>query len=162
MRRSEQLKSASGWRAGVTGAIFALVITASGQSHADTAMRDIELSDVRTRATPKDASTAASYMTITNHGLQGDRLVAIFTPIAETVRIEKTVWRGLTMRMDAVREVDIPAGGQVIFRPGHYQLTLVNITHQLRPNTTVPMELRFEKAGRIEVTSKVVNKLLGN
>jgi copper(I)-binding protein len=64
--------------------------------------------------------------------------------------------------MEQQREVDIPANTTVQFRPGRYQLTLAGLSRQLRPNTTVPLELRFERAGRVDVTMKVVNKLLGN
>ena len=122
--------------------------------------RDIELGDVRTRATPKGARTAATYLIIRNHSDRDDRLVEISSPLAESVRIEQPVWSGLEMHMEAVTDIAVPAGGYAILRAGGLQLTLINLTQQLRPGASVPLDFKFENAGRVAATSKVTNQLL--
>jgi copper(I)-binding protein len=147
---------------------FADIAKAAGDTNSteenttEDTLRGIEVTHLYTRAMPEGATSTPTYMTIRNTGTHFDRLVGISTPLAEHIVLQRPVWSGLKMRMETVREIDLPPGATVILRAGNYQGTLVNVGHRLRPNVTVPIELHFERAGTIDVVSKVENRLLVN
>jgi copper(I)-binding protein len=109
------------------------------------------------RATPPGAQTGAAYLTITNHGTDEDVLVAASSPQAERVEFHQTTVTDGVMKMrPATRGVTVPAHGTVELKPdGGYHLMLGGLKAPLRAGTTLPVTLRFAKAGRIDVVFAV-------
>ncbi len=119
--------------------------------------------------------TGAAYFTIVNGGASADRLLEVRSPVAAHVEIHETVqgssgnaqgMQGMAgmsgmsamqgmVTMKRVNAVAVPAGGQVRFKPGSYHVMLIGLKHPLKAGDVVPLQLRFEKAGKIDVNAPV-------
>ena len=96
--------------------------------------------------------TGAGYLTIGNRGTTADRLIAASTPAARRAELHTHVREGEVMRMREVPAIEIPAGGTVTLEPGGLHLMLVGLAAPLRQGGTVPVTLRFERAGEVQVS----------
>jgi copper(I)-binding protein len=93
----------------------------------------------------------AAFMTLRNRGGQADRLVSASVPIARTVELHTHIRDGDVMRMRPVADIPVPAGQTVRLRPGGLHVMLIGLTEPLRQGATVPLTLRFERAGEATV-----------
>jgi copper(I)-binding protein len=104
---------------------------------------------------PATARTGIVYTTIVNHG-EADRIVGASSPVAEKVELHTTLRDGATMRMRPVDAIPVSMGGTLALQPGQrFHLMLVNLAKTLREGETFPMQLVFEKAGRVELVVQV-------
>ncbi|MBM3584524.1 MAG: copper chaperone PCu(A)C [Alphaproteobacteria bacterium] len=104
------------------------------------------------RASAGQASNGALYLTITNHGAEADRLIAIETPVAERAELHESAMDAngvMTMRM--VEAVDIAPGATVKLEPGELHVMLFGLAAPLRVETMVAATLVFERVGRVAV-----------
>jgi copper(I)-binding protein len=62
---------------------------------------------------------------------------------------------GEVMRMREVDAIPVPARGAVTLRPGGLHLMLIGLTRPLAAGETVPVTLRFERAGEVQATLAV-------
>ncbi len=116
---------------------------------------DISLEHAWARATSPGAAVGAGYVTVKNAGAGADRLVAASAEVASRVEIhEMSVVDGV-MKMRAVKDLEIPAGGAVELKPGSYHIMLMELKQPLTAGETVKGSLTFEKAGTVPVEYKV-------
>jgi len=107
------------------------------------------------RATPAGSRVAAGYLTMTNTGKTGDRLLSVSSPIAKRVEIhESTIVDGVA-RMRPVDAVPVAPGSTVTLKPGGLHLMLMQPRARFSSGDKVPVVLAFEKAGQV-ATSLVV------
>jgi copper(I)-binding protein len=97
------------------------------------------------------ARTGAAYMTLVNKGAAADRLIGAATPDAETVQFHNTTNDNGVMRMREVSSPDLKPGSSVVFDPGHLHVMLLGLKQSLKEGQTLPLTLKFEKAGDIAV-----------
>jgi hypothetical protein len=57
--------------------------------------------------------------------------------------------------MSPVDSVDIPAGGELAFKPGSYHVMLMGLKQELKTGDKVTLTLNFEKAGPVTVECEV-------
>lgn len=107
------------------------------------------------RATAGAARDGVAYLTIANAGSTDDRLVAVSTPIAKSTELHESVTANGVTKMITVDGVPVKAGSKVVLRPSGYMVMLVALANPLKVGQTFPMTLRFEKAGEIEIMTKV-------
>lgn len=107
------------------------------------------------RPTVAGQSTGGGYAAITNSGSVADRLVGGSTPAAERVELHSMTMQGDVMRMRQLDAIDVPAGQQVKLEPGGLHLMLVGLKAPLKNGSSVPLTLRFEKAGDVPVQLSV-------
>jgi len=93
----------------------------------------------------------AGYLSIANRGTAPDRLVAASSPAAPRVELHTHINDNGVMRMREVPGIEIPPGQSVTLRPGGMHLMLMGLAEELRQGTTVPLTLRFERAGEVQV-----------
>jgi len=92
-------------------------------------------------------------------GEAGDRLVSASSPAAARVEIHRMQMDGDIMRMREVGEVLISKTAPVSFRKGAhdgYHLMLMDLSKPLSSGMSLPITLRFEKAGDIQVEAMVL------
>ena len=123
-------------------------------SLAANAQAQITVQDAWSRATPPGAKIAAGYLTVRNAGA-ADRLVSASSPAAERVETHVTLREGEISRMREVKGYEVPAKGTLELKPGGAHLMLVNIKAPFREGASVPLTLRFEKAGEVKTELKV-------
>ena len=119
---------------------------------ADVAVGNLVLGDPHARATPPNAPVSAGYMVIRNSGADADRLVGGSADFAGKVEIHEMAMDGGVMKMRPVEGgLEIPAGGEVVLKPGGYHVMFMQLGEQLKEGETVKGKLVFEKAGEVEV-----------
>jgi copper(I)-binding protein len=126
--------------------------------------------------------TGVAYFTIVNHGSAADRLLDVSSPVAAHVEIHQTVhgasgsgmsgMSGMSgsgmsgsgmsgsgmsgvMTMKRVDAIPVPAGGEVTLKPGSYHVMLIGLKKPLKTGDAVELHLRFEKAGKLDVSAPV-------
>lgn len=103
------------------------------------------------RATAPGARVAAGYMVVHNKSAAADRLVAASSPAASRVETHVHIHEGGVMKMREVPGYDIPAGGAFELKPGGAHLMFMDIRRPFKEGEKVPVKLKFEKAGEVEV-----------
>jgi periplasmic copper chaperone A len=118
---------------------------------------DLVISQAWSRAAPRGAETASSYLTIENKGATADRLVGASSDVAEKIQIEQVSMVGGGMQVKPVDGgLGISPGEKVVLAPGSNRLGLLKLKSQLKKGTKVSMTLEFEKAGRVAVSFDVL------
>lgn len=100
--------------------------------------------------------TSAAYMTIENTTAALDRLVSATSPAARVVELHTHIMDGGVMRMRPVSAIEVNPGEPAVLRPGGLHVMLIDLTQPLRQGESIPLTLRFEKAGEITVTVPVL------
>ncbi len=123
----------------------------------DTKAGDLMISVAWCRAAPATADLANCYVTIENKGTAADRLVSASTAAADKVEIRQinTTGGGLT---DKPIEVGLPisAGDKAVLAPGGYHIALMNTKVALKKGAKQPIDLQFDKAGKVTVNFDVL------
>ncbi|WP_201721575.1 copper chaperone PCu(A)C [Caulobacter sp. B11] len=105
------------------------------------------------RATPPAARAGAAYFNLTNPGKAPDRLLGGSAPGVERVEVHEMSMTDGIMRMRPLTDgLVIPAGGTVALKPGGYHIMLIGLARPLKAGESLPLTLRFEKAGKVTVT----------
>lgn len=135
---------------GILAAVLAI-----GVSHAQTS-GTISIEQPFTRATPGNSKVGAGYLTIVNKGSEADRLVSASSPAADKVEVHEMTMQDGVMKMRALAGgLPVEAGKTVALTPGGNHLMLMGLKAPLKQGGKVPVTLKFEKAGAIDVTLDV-------
>lgn len=129
-----------------------LIGTASAQTPISSG---IAVTDVWARATPGGAKTGAVYLTLVNHGAEGDRLVGVATPVADEAQLHTESVENGIMKMRRLTEVEVKPGVTTVLKPGASHVMLVRLKHSLKEGETFPLTLDFANTGKQEVQVKV-------
>jgi len=120
----------------------------------ETRAGDLTVHQPWTRAAGQGA-TGAGFLSISNRGAAADRLLSASSPAARAMELHTMVRDGDVMRMRAVEAIEVPPGQTVALRPGGLHMMLVGLSRPLREGETVPVTLRFERAGEVRVMLSV-------
>ncbi|SKA32705.1 copper chaperone PCu(A)C [Consotaella salsifontis] len=132
------------------GAALALASTAA--SAHDYKVGSLHIVHPWARATAPSAEVGGAYMTIENKGKTADRLLGGSTPIAEKAEVHTMEMVDGVMKMHEVDGgLEIPAGGEASLAPGGYHVMIVGLKQPLKEGERVPLTLKFEKAGSVDV-----------
>lgn len=143
-------------KTGLIATLLALGLTGSAFA-GDATLGDISIKDAFARATAGKAKVGISFMMIKNEG-EADRLIAVSAPVSKTAELHTHIMDGDIMRMREIEGgIEIPAGGSVMLKPGGNHVMLMGLTQQLKKGESFPLEITFEKAGKISVTVDVAS-----
>lgn len=128
--------------------------TAVAQEAAETVpaatVGDLEIRDPRASLSP--AGTGAVYLTVTATGEAADRLLGVTTAAAGSATLHESVDRDGVHRMEERPEgFEVPAGGSVELAPGGKHVMLMGLADGTAEGGSLPLTLRFERAGEVEV-----------
>ena len=98
---------------------------------------------------------AAAYFTVMGMGT-ADRLVEVSSPLATRTEMHTMTMTGGVMKMTPIAGVDIPARGNVAFKPGGNHAMLYTLMPAAKLGSPLPLALRFEKAGTVLVNAKTI------
>ncbi len=99
---------------------------------------------------------AGAFLVIRNDGGEMDRLVGLSSEAAGDVQIHQTREVNGVMTMRRVDGIDVPPHGEVALKPGGYHIMLMGLKAPLKVGDTLPLTLKFQKAGAVPVTAAVV------
>ena len=107
------------------------------------------------RATAPGAKVAAGYLEIRNSGKEPDRVIGASTPAAERVELHVQVREGDILKMREVKSFEVPARQRLTLRPGGSHLMLVGPRKPFVGGDRIPLTLRFERAGELQIELEV-------
>ena len=102
------------------------------------------------RATAPGQKAAGGFMKIENKGA-ADQLIAASSPVAGEMQLHTMAMDGNVMKMREVKVIDVPANGSVELKPGGLHLMFMDIKSPLKVGEAVPVKLKFQKAGEVEI-----------
>lgn len=115
---------------------------------------NIKIENAYTRSTVPGQQVAGGFMKIENKG-GVDQLISASSPVAGEVQLHEMAMEGNVMKMRQVKDIAVPAGGAVELKPGGLHLMFMNIKAPLAAGESVPVKLKFAKAGEVEVKMPV-------
>ena len=110
-----------------------------------------EFEDAWVRLPAVPGRPAAGYFTAEG-GQRDEVLVAVRTAAAGRVELHESIPGG----MRAVRQVPLPNGKDVVFKPGGLHLMLFDVAPTVRPGDTVTFDFDLGDGGGTPVEAKVV------
>ncbi|MBM3567904.1 MAG: copper chaperone PCu(A)C [Alphaproteobacteria bacterium] len=113
---------------------------------------DLTIEHPWSRATA--GKVGAVYLELHHRGA-GDRLLGGESPRAGKVELHNTVRDGDIMRMRPVETIAVPARGKVELKPGGLHIMLMDLKGPLNAGESVPLTLRFEKAGAVALEASI-------
>jgi copper(I)-binding protein len=102
------------------------------------------------------ATSSAAYLSIHNGQRTADRLLGASSPAARSVSVHDSQVTGGVTRMRAAGALPVAAGGRIVMKPGGLHVMLMGLKAPLRPGSKLPLTLRFEKAGDVQVSLPVL------
>ncbi|HEY1394265.1 MAG TPA: copper chaperone PCu(A)C [Methylibium sp.] len=124
--------------------------------HHQAAASTIEVEAAWARPTVEGQQVGGGFLTLKNTGPGADKLIGGSTPVAERLELHMMRMDGNVMRMDEVPAIELPAGQSVEFKPGGYHLMFRGLKAPLKLGSSVPVTLKFEKAGELKLQMKVL------
>ena len=119
---------------------------------ADYSIGTLRIANPWTRATPKGASVAGGYMTITNGGSVSDRLVGGMVAVAGRFEVHRMVIEeGVARMRPVVGGLRIEPGETVELKPGSTHVMLMGLKQALQAGQNIKGTLEFEKAGKVDI-----------
>lgn len=102
-------------------------------------------------ARPTAGKVGGAFLSIANTGTQPDRLLGGSTTAADKVELHQTIRDGDVMRMRPVESLAVAPGAPVALKPGGLHIMLIGLKAPLKVGDRIPLTLRFERAGEVQV-----------
>jgi periplasmic copper chaperone A len=119
---------------------------------ADYDVGSIHISQPWARATPKGATSAAAYMTVTNNGKTPDRVNCVSSDASAECQIHSmTMDNGVMVMRPVEGGLEIKPGETVTLKPGGFHMMLLNLKHSLEQGNSLQATLKFDSAGTVQV-----------
>jgi periplasmic copper chaperone A len=134
---------------------LALLLAAGGARAHETKQGDLLIDHPWARPTAGPVKNGAAYLRIVNSGAKADKLLGAATPAAKRAELHTHEHVDGVMRMRQVKSVEVPAKGEVAFKPGGLHVMLFDLEKPLHEGFGFPLTLTFEKAGKVEVTVQI-------
>jgi len=135
--------------------LTATLIAPSGVVFAqDAATETLEISGAFSRASPKMAKAGAGFMTIRSKG-PADRLLGFKTAACNRPELHTHLMDNGIMRMRKVDDIEVPAGGEAVLKPGSLHLMLIDLNVQLNEGEMIDVVLLFENAGEVPISMPI-------
>jgi copper(I)-binding protein len=139
-----------------------VVIAALTLSTSAMAQEGIALGSSYARASVPGQNSGAVYLSLENKSARADALVAVSSPLAQSVEMHTMSMQDNVMRMREVTRIDLPAGAALGMQPGKgYHLMLIGLKAPLKAGEQVPLTLRFQHAAAIQTSVPVQDNMAG-
>ena len=133
----------------------ALCIAAS-VSAADVKVGNLSIDDVWAR-TGQPGQVSAAFMDVKNKGT-ADKIVSAHCDFAKATELHDMKMADGKMLMMQVPAMDVPANGDLKLKPGGYHIMLIGLNRPLVAGETLPIKLKFEKAGEVTVQAQIKDR----
>ena len=135
--------------------LFAAVLMSVFLGHAsadDYTIGSLQIANPWTRATPKGATVAGAYLSISNKGTTPDRLIGGSSAVASRFEVHSMVMEQGVAKMRPITDgLEIKPGETVELKPGSLHVMLLGLKQPLAKGEKVKGMLQFEKAGKVEI-----------
>ena len=135
----------------VLGWVMASTIQAADHAHGS----DIQIMDSWARNSAPGAPSAG-FMLVKNTSDKDDVLLGVSGDFAKKLELHLTEDIDGILRMVHQKEgIVIPAGGEVLFKPGGYHLMFMGLAKNFEMDEKYPVTLTFKNAGEVNVVLTV-------
>ena len=124
---------------------------------ADAKVGNLSIDDVWAKSGQVGPVPSAAFMEIKNKGT-ADKLISAYCDCAKSTELHNVKMIDGAMKMYKVDAMDIPADGELKLKSGSYHIMLIGLTRPLVAGETIPLKLKFEKAGEVTVDAKIKDK----
>jgi len=131
--------------------LVGIVLACAALAAALPAAAQVEIDKPWARATAPGAKLAGGYMVIRNKASAPDKLVGLSSPAAARVEMHVHFMENNVARMRQVPGYDVPANGRFELKPGGAHLMFMQIKQPFKEGDKVPVTLKFERAGEVQV-----------
>lgn len=107
------------------------------------------------RASVPGQVNGAGYIQIENKAADTDRLIAATFAGVNRVEFHTIINENGVAKMREVQGIDVPAKGDVKLAPGGYHIMFLGLSEPFKAGGSVPVMLKFEKAGEVKVNFEV-------
>lgn len=109
------------------------------------------------RVMPGGSRTGAVYLTIHNTSLTDDLLLAVDSAAAQSTAVHQSIVEDDIAKMKPMPfGVEVKSGTEVILKPGSMHIMLTGLSAALEPGTSLPVEMVFREAGKLEIDVPVL------
>jgi len=129
---------------------------AASVTAADVKVGNLSIDDVWAR-TGQPGQVSAAFMEIKNTGA-ADKIVSANCDCAKATELHDMKMGDGRMLMMQVPAMEIPANGELKLKPGSYHIMLIGLNRPLVAGETLPIKVKFEKAGEVTLQAKVKDK----
>jgi len=124
--------------------LAALVLTSLATPAVAAGMADqISVVDPLVRLAPPGARATGAFMALRNASDKAVRVVSADSTAAKTTELHNHINDGGVMRMRQVKEIVVPAKGEVLLKPGSYHVMLIDMKVSLREGDQIAITLGF-------------------
>jgi copper(I)-binding protein len=116
---------------------------------------DLTLKTPWIRASVPGQVNGAGYVQIDNKATQADRLISASTNGVNRVELHTIITENGVAKMREVPGIDVPASGVVKLMPGGFHIMFLGLSAPFKADTTIPVTLKFEKAGEVKVNFEI-------
>jgi len=124
---------------------------------AASALAQVKVEQPWARPTVEGQMAGGAFLKIQNQG-GADRLLAASSSAAGMVQLHSMAMDGNVMKMREVEAIELPAGKTVELKPGGLHIMLMGLKAPLKAGSSVPLTLKFEKAGAVTVNLTVATQ----
>lgn len=137
----------------IASALFVAAVIGAPARAQEVKAGDLVITQAWARATPNGAKIGGGYVTIENKGSAPDRLIGGSTEVAAKLEVHEMAMKDGVMKMRPLDNgLTIDPGKTVKLAPGGYHLMMFDLKAPLKQGETVPVTLKFEKAGEVKVS----------
>ena len=126
-----------------------------GAQASEQAVENLKLSMPWVRASVPGQVNGAGYVEISNKAAQSDKLIAASTSGVNRVELHTIITENGVAKMREVSGIEVPASGAVKLAPGGYHIMFLGLTEPFKAGSTLPVTLKFEKAGEVKVNFEI-------
>jgi len=130
-------------------------VLSAGAFAADVVVGDLKFSAPWIRASVPGQVNGAGYVKIDSQATQNDRLISVNISGVNRVELHTILNENGVAKMREVTGIDVPAGAGVQLMPGGYHIMFLGLQEPFKAGAVVPVTLKFEKAGEINVDFEV-------
>ena len=123
---------------------------------ADAKVGNLSIDDVWARS-GQPGQVSAAFMEIKNKGA-ADKIVSAHCDCAKATELHTMTMADGKMIMAQVPTMEVPANGELKLKPGGYHIMLIGLNRPLVSGETLPIKVKFEKAGDVTLQAKIRNK----
>ena len=131
--------------------ILTLLGWAAAVLAAETRVGEVVIHDPWARASLGPTGSSAVYMTIEVTGDHPDRLLGAASPVAAHAQLHAHVMDQGVARMRPVEAIEVTPGAPTVLAPGGLHIMLMGVQAKLVEGQTMPLELTFEAAGKVQL-----------
>ena len=135
--------------------VILMLLTIASLANADSGL---QVNEPWIREAPPASRVLAGYLTLVNTGDNTMTVTAISSPDFKNAEIHRTVIEAGVARMLPVKQLEVPAGGQLMLEPGGHHLMLFDPLRTLTAGETVTLIIHMNNGKQLSATAPVIRK----